>query len=227
MIENSKHVQIVKPDAQVSPWTKSCLRQIWAVVGSGKKVSCTCQYPRLAPIRNWAAVNGWQKRKWGSNSEKPLMTSSPAKLVMMNFVRPKFARILSVRWIRQGKSACHPISLYNVHHDFQLCRIYIDHIDISACTCLRCGLQHLETWWLGSCDDLRVIAYTDSLTLKAMVQYLCLNEDLVTDQHETSLNYLYEACDESSSSSSSSHKKAWRGMQYLHKMIILYPAWYA
>ena len=124
--------------------------------------------------------------------------------------------------LNQAGKECMPsyIVICNVHHDFQLCRIYIDHIDISACTCLRCGLQHLETWWLGSCDDLRVIAYTDSLTLKAMVQYLCLNEDLVTDQHETSLNYLYEACDESSSSSSSSHKKAWRGMQYLHKMII-------
>jgi hypothetical protein len=41
-----------------------------------------------------------------------------------------------------------------------------------------------------------------------MVQYLCLDQELVCDQEEQQLSYLYQACDEDSSSSSASSGKA-------------------
>ena len=65
-----------------------------------------------------------------------------------------------------------------------------------------------------------------------LIEYLCLDEEVVTDADETQMNYLFQACEESSSSSSSSSsdkkkkKKAWLvqvGCGYYVVMSLLYP----
>lgn len=79
------------------------------------------------------------------------------------------------------------------------------HADIDACKSSAEILPNVPSQ-IAFFDDIIYCKFDlhPSINMQELVQYLCLDDSVETDLDETSMTYLYQACDDGSSSSGSS-----------------------